>query len=51
MQRVYFLGFCGRELGMGRRQFHAGEEGRGGNFGNKLRATGSRGVLLGHFSS
>ena len=27
---------------MGRRQFHAGEEGQGGNFGNTRRATGSR---------
>ena len=41
----------GRELGMGRRQFYAGEEGQGGNFGYKLRATGSRGVLLGRISS
>ena len=24
---------------MGHRQFHAGEEGQGGNFGNKQRAT------------
>ena len=27
---------------MGRRQFHTGEEGQGGNFGNKRRATGKR---------
>ena len=31
-----------RKLGMGRRQFHAGEEGQGGNFGNTRRDTGSR---------
>ena len=30
----------------GRRQFHAGEEGQGGNAGNKRRATGTGGVLL-----
>ena len=35
----------------GRRQFHAGEEGQGGNFGNKRRATGRRGVLLDRISS
>ena len=28
--------------GPDRRQFHAGEEGQGGNFGNTRRATGSR---------
>ena len=31
-----------RKLGMGRRQFHAGEEGQGGNFRYTRRATGSR---------
>ena len=30
-----------RESGMGHRQFHAGEEGQGGNLGNKQRATAS----------
>ena len=30
----------------GRRQFHAGEEGQGGNFRNKGRAPGTGGVLL-----
>ena len=33
---------CGRELEMGRRQFHTGEESQGGNFGNKRRATEKR---------
>ena len=36
---------------MGRRQFYAGEEGQGGNFENKLRVTGRRGVLLDRISS
>ena len=31
----FALGFRRRELGMGRRKFHTGEEGQGGNFGNK----------------
>ena len=34
---------------MGRRQFYAGDEGQGGNFGNKLRA--KLRVLLGRISS
>ena len=37
-----FLAFCHRELEMGRRQFHTGDESQGGNFGNQRRATDKR---------
>ena len=37
-----FLAHCCRELEMGRRQFHTGEESQGGNFRNKRRATEKR---------
>ena len=45
IQFSWLLWHCGREFSLGRRQFHAGEEGQGGNFGtsDKSRATGSRG--------
>ena len=38
---IQFLGFCRIELGIGCMQFHTGEEGQRGMFGNKQKATGS----------
>ena len=39
---TFLAQFCRRELEMGRRQFHTGDESQGGNFGNQRRATEKR---------
>ena len=46
-----FLAFVTGNYGWVAGNFMQAEEGQGGNFGNKLRATGSRGVLLRRISS
>ena len=44
-----FLAHCCRELEMGRRQFHTGEESQGGNFGNERTATEKRSPIGPYF--